>query len=156
MHDATEILIFSALGVAFAAGLIVLARWAQKNIVQIAAYALLAVSFLYVGFAMRSETPGAWTGVEMTGVAIYGSLAGLSFIASPWFVVAGLLLHPFWAISFHYVGTGSAFTAAPFAIGNAGFDVALGLWTAYAIWQSRDKSKAKPDANAPKLKRGRA
>jgi hypothetical protein len=154
MQNATEIILFAALGVAFAIGLVVLARWAKKNVVHIAAYALLAVSFLYVGFAMRSETPGAWVGIEMTGVAVYGSLAGLSFIASPWFAVAGLLLHPFWAIAFHYLGTGAAFTAAPFALANAGFDVALGLWIAFEIWRSRAKIDQK--ANAPKLKKGRA
>jgi hypothetical protein len=156
MHDANEIILFSALGVAFAAGLIVLARWAHKKVVHFAAYALLAVSFLYVGFAMRSDAPGTWMGIELTGVAIYGSLAGLSFVASPWFAVAGLLLHPFWAISFHYLGTGAAFTAAPFALANAGFDVALGLWVAFEIWKSGAEAKTKPDAGAPKLKKGRA
>ncbi len=154
MQDTAEIILFTALGVAFAVGLIVLVRWAKKNVVHVAAYALLAVSFLYVGFAMRSDSPGAWVGIEMTGVAVYGSLAGLSFVASPWFAVAGLLLHPLWAISFHYLGTGSVFTAAPFALGNSGFDVALGLWVAFEIWKSR--AKAKPKADAPALKKGRA
>jgi hypothetical protein len=153
MQDATEIFLFTALGVAFAVGLVVLARWGQKNVVRIAAYALLAASFLYVGFAMRSEAANTWVAIEMTGVAVFGSLAGLSFISSPWFLVAGLLLHPFWAISFHYLGTGSAFTSGPFALANAGFDVALGLYVGFESWRAR--ASATPGADAPKLKKGR-
>ncbi len=142
MQDATEIILFTALGVAFAIGLVVLALWAQKSVSRVAAYALLALAFLYVGFAFRSENANTWIGIEMTGVAVFGSLAFLSMISSRWFVVLGLLLHPFWAISFHYLGTGSAFTPGPFALANAGFDVFLGLYVAFDIWRAGAKPKA--------------
>ena len=84
MLDTTEIGIFTALGVAFAAGLLFLALWGKQNPLRVSAYALIAVAFLYVGFAFRSLDPNSWVAVEMTGVAIFGSLAYMSIIFSPW------------------------------------------------------------------------
>lgn len=132
MLDTTEIAIFAAVGVVFALGLIALCRWSGVAAQRIAAYALIALSFLYVGFAFRAEEPAAWVGVEMTGVAVFGSLAGMSIIGSPWWVVAGFALHPLYAIYFHYIGAGSQFAPAPFVIANAAFDVAAALFVAYA------------------------
>ena len=126
MLDPIEIGIFTALGVAFAAGLLFLALWGKQNPLRVSAYALIAVAFLYVGFAFRSLDPNSWVAVEMTGVAIFGSLAYMSIIFSPWFLVVGLALHPLWAIVFHYNGSGAAFTPGPFALANAGFDVRAG------------------------------
>ncbi len=140
MLDTTEIGIFTALGVAFAAGLLFLALWSKQNPLRVSAYALIAVAFLYVGFAFRSLDPNSWVAVEMTGVAIFGSLAYMSIIFSPWFLVVGLALHPLWAVVFHYNGSGAVFTPGPFALANAGFDVALALYAVYAILQ-RAKTK---------------
>jgi hypothetical protein len=154
MEDITEIVLFAALGVAFATGVAVLARWARQDPLRICAYALIAVSFVYVGFAFGSDKPQSWTAVEMTGVAIFGSFAALSLVASPWFVVAGLALHPLWAIVFHVVGSGSSFTPAPFPLADAGFTGALALFAAYLIWRSR-RAPAKPAAPSQQ-KRGRA
>ena len=142
MLNTTEIVIFIGLGLVFALGLAVLARWSQIAASRIAAYALIAIAFLYVGFALRADDRSVWLGVEMTGVAIFGSLAGLSIIGSPWWVVAGLALHPLWAISYHYYGTGSAFTPAPFALANAGFDVAVALYVAFVAWRGAQSSKS--------------
>jgi len=86
----------------------------------------------------------------MTGVALFGSAAGLSLIGSPWFVVAGLALHPLWAIVFHYVGSGSAFTPAPLALATAGFDGALALLAVAAIVLGKPAPAA-----APAKKQGR-
>ena len=143
MLDTTEIGIFTALGVAFAAGLLFLALWGKQNPLRVSAYALIAVAFMYVGFAFRSLDPNSWVAVEMTGVAIFGSLAYMSIIFSPWFLVVGLALHPLWAIVFHYNGSGAVFTPAPFALANAGFDAALALYAVYAILQ---RAKAKTPA----------
>jgi len=148
MYDDAEILIFVSLGLLFAAGVAILARWSRKGAPRVAAYALIAVSFLYVGFALRSDNPGVWIGVEMTGVAIFGSLALLAIMGSPWFVVAGLAAQAVWAIELHYVGTGSAFTPGPVALANAGFDAALALYVVYVVWRGAGAAKA-TTASAP-------
>ncbi len=155
MFDATEIGIFTALGVAFAAGLVFLALWGKQNPLRVCAYALFVVAALYVGFAFRSTDPNSWVAVEMTGVAIFGSLAYMSMIFSPWFVVVGLATHPLWAIMFHYNGSGSAFTPGPFALANAGFDAALALYALYALL-TRAKKPAPIAQDNRKLKKGKA
>lgn len=142
MYDTAELLIFVSLGLLFAAGVAILARWSQKGAPRVAAYALIAVSFLYVGFALRADNPGVWIGVEMTGVAIFGTLALLTIMGSPWFVVAGLAAQALWVIEFHFVGTGSAFTPGPFALANVGFDAALALYLVYVVWRGAGAAKA--------------
>jgi hypothetical protein len=132
MLNTLEIALFVGLGGLFAAGLVVLARWAQTRPALLAAYALIAVCFLYVGFAIRAENSETWIGFEMTGVAFFGTLAGLSIIGSPWFVVAGLLLHPAWALYVHYFGAGAAFAPAPFVMATVGFDVVAALYVAFS------------------------
>jgi hypothetical protein len=157
MYDTTEIGIFTALGVAFAAGLVFLALWGKQNPLRVSAYALIAVACLYVGFAFRSTDPNSWVAIEMTGVAIFGSLAYMSIIFSPWFLAVGLALHPLWAIVFHYNGSGSAFTPGPFALANAGFDAALALYAVYALLQRRNsKTSAAIAQDNRKTKRAKA
>jgi len=155
MQNTGEIVVFLVLGAAIAAGLFLLARWAKKSATVFAAYALIAVAFLYVGFAFRSDNPNAWAAVEMTGVALFGSLALLSIYWSPWFVVAGFAAHPLWAIYFHYVGAGSDFTPAPIALATAGFDGAMALGTAFFLW-SRRATPSSPTQSASNTQRGRA
>jgi hypothetical protein len=142
MLDTTEILIFAAVGLVFALGLVIFCRWSGAAAQRIAAYALIALSFLYVGFAFRAEAPGPWVGFEMTGVAVFGTLAGMSIIGSPWWVVAGFALHPLYAIYFHYIGAASQFAPTPFVVANAAFDVAMALFVAYAALRGKRKSAA--------------
>lgn len=137
MLDITEILIFAAVGLVFALGLIGLSRWSGLAASRLGAYALIAVSFLYVGFALRAEQPGAWAGFEMTGVAVFASFAFMSIVGAPWWAVAGFALHPLYAIYFHYVGAGSAFAPAPFVIANVAFDVGMALFIAYAALRGK-------------------
>ena len=136
--DTMEIALFLGLGVIFAAGLVILSRWSNTRLSLLAAYALIAVSFLYVGFATSAEQSGTWVGFEMTGVAIFGTLAGLSMIMSPWFVVAGLALHPVWALYIHYYGAGRDFAPGPFVWATAGFDVAAALVVAFMILTAKN------------------
>lgn len=146
MLDNPEIALFVGLGLLFALGLIALARWSKTRPALLASYALIAVSFLYVGFAIRSEEPATWVGFEMTGVAVFGTLAGMSIVGSPWFVVVGFLLHPVWALYVHYIGAGAGFAPAPFVFANVGFDVAVALYVAYsalrASWAAKDAPPA--------------
>src|SRR5512136_186710 len=123
MLDTMEIALFAGLGVLFAIGLIVLTRWSKTRPALLAAYALIAISFLYVGFAIRAENYETWVGFEMTAVAFFGTLAGMSIVGSPWFVVVGLLLHAAWTLYEHYLGAGQAFAPAPAVMATIGFDV---------------------------------
>ncbi len=131
MLDTVEIALFAGLGVLFAIGLIVLSRWSKTRPALLAAYALIAVCFLYVGFAIRAENYETWVGFEMTAVAVFGTLAGMSIVGSPWFVVVGFALHPVWTLYEHYFGAGQAFAPAPFVMATVGFDVMAALYVAY-------------------------
>jgi hypothetical protein len=160
MLDPVEIAIFAALGLGFAIGVAALSRWSKQAPVRVAAYALIAVAFLFVGVALRAENAKAWLPIEMTGVALFGSLGMMGLIGSPWFVVAGLALHPAWAIAFHYIGTGSEFTPGPFAVATAAFDAALALWTAYCVYaagkQGSSQAPSPAAVAAPAKSKGRA
>lgn len=146
MLDTMEIALFAGLGVLFALGFVAFARWSKVRPALLAAYALIAVTFLYVGFAFGSEEPATWIGFEMTGVAVFGTLAGMAIFGSPWFVVAGFVLHPAWALYIHYFGAGSAFAPAPFVIANVGFDVVIAAYIAYiALRGSRETGAAAPE-----------
>ena len=136
--DTTDIALFLGLGAIFAAGLVILSRWSNARPALIAAYALVAVSFLYVGFATSAEEASTWIGFEMTGVALYGTLAGLSLVVSPWFVVAGLALHPIWGLYIHYFGAGRDFAPGPFVWATAGFDIAAAAVVAFMILKAKD------------------
>ncbi|HMK88059.1 MAG TPA: PTS sugar transporter subunit IIA [Methylocystis sp.] len=146
MQNISEIAVFVLLGAAFAAGLVFFARWAVQNPLRVSAFALISVSFIYVGLAFGSDNPQSWTAIEMTGVALFGSLAGASLIGSPWFGVVGLALHPLWDIVYHYVGPGADFTPAPFALADAGFCGALAVYAALAIATTRPAAATPPPA----------
>ncbi|WP_363350974.1 PTS sugar transporter subunit IIA [Methylocystis echinoides] len=142
MLDTVEIALFAGLGVLFAIGLIVLSRWSKTRPALLAAYALIAVCFLYVGFAIRAENYEMWIGFEMTAVAFFGTLAGMSIVGSPWFVVAGFALHAAWTLYEHYVGAGQAFAPAPFVVATVGFDVAVALYVAYMTLRGKQADAA--------------
>lgn len=146
MLDTSEIIMFAALGALFAVGLAVLSRGSQAGLARLAAYALIAVACLYVGFAVRAENAAAWVGFEMTGVALFGSLAGVSIIRFPWLVVLGLAAHPLWAYYFHYLGGGQAFAPAPMVVTTMGFDIAAALFVAISLWRERGKTPASAPA----------
>jgi hypothetical protein len=86
----------------------------------------------------------------MTGVAVFGTLAGMSIIGSPWWVVAGFALHPLYAIYFHYIGAASQFAPAPFVVANAAFDVAMALFVAYAALRGGRKSVTRAEDTSEK------
>lgn len=150
MLDTVEIAIFAGLGALFAIGLIVLARWSKTRPSLLAAYALIAVCFLYVGFAIRAEHSETWVGFEMTAVAFFGTLAGMSIVGSPWFVTAGFLLHAAWTLYEHYFGAGRDFAPAPFVMATAGFDVTVALYVAFMTLSGK-ASKAETAAPERKL-----
>ncbi|MGJ0510377.1 MAG: PTS sugar transporter subunit IIA [Methylocystis sp.] len=146
MLDTLEIALFAGLGVLFAIGLIVLTRWSKTRPALLAAYALIAIAFLYVGFAIRAENYETWVGFEMTAVAVFGTLAGMSIVGSPWFVVAGLLLHAGWTLYEHYLGAGQAFAPAPAVMATIGFDVVVALYVAFMTLRGqKEGAQAAPE-----------
>jgi hypothetical protein len=145
MLDTVEIALFSGLGALFAIGLVVLARWSKTRPALLAAYALIAVCFLYVGFAIRADNSDAWVGFEMTAVAFFGTLAGMSIIGSPWFVAAGFALHAAWTLYEHYFGAGRDFAPAPFVMATAGFDVVAALYVAFTTLTGKGAETAAPE-----------
>ena len=156
MLDTMEIALFAGLGVVFALGLVVLARWSETAPARLGAYGLIAVSFLFVGFALRAENPETWVGFEMTAVAFFGTLAGLSIIGSPWFVTAGLVLHAAWTLYEHYFGAGQAFAPAPAVMAAAGFDVAMALYVAFMTLRAKfGKEPESPAADGKLAARAR-
>jgi hypothetical protein len=150
MLDTMEIALFAGLGVVFALGLVILARWSKTAPARLGAYGLIAVSFLFVGFALRAENSETWVGFEMTAVAFFGTLAGLSIVGSPWFVTVGLALHAGWTLYEHYFGAGQAFAPAPAVMAAIGFDVAMALYV--AAMTLRAKFGKEPDGAAPEHK----
>lgn len=134
MEDAyqlVEIAIFLALGAALGAGFAFLAYAGKLGWRRILALGLAALAVLYLPLAFRSDNISGWLAVEMTGVAIYGSIALFSFMGSPWFLVAGFLARPLWAIQFHYIGTGSAFTPEWIPLVETGFDLVLAAFAGF-------------------------
>ncbi|ARN81778.1 hypothetical protein [Methylocystis bryophila] len=132
-----EIALFSGLGLIFAAGLIVVARWGGRNLPHLAGYALIAACFIYVGLGLGSDNPNSWSAVEMTAVAVFGSLVFLSRLTSVWVLIATLFLHPVWLIYVHYKGSAALFTPAPLVFANAGFDVTLALYLVFLTVSGR-------------------
>jgi hypothetical protein len=146
-----EIALFSGLGLIFAAGLIVVARWGGRNLPHLAGYALIAACFIYVGLGLGSDNPNSWSAVEMTAVAVFGSLIFLSRATTIWLLVAALLLHPVWLIYVHYKGSAALFTPAPLVFANAGFDVALVLYLVFLAL----RGQAAPAPVSPPAGKGR-
>lgn len=151
MLDTVEIALFAGLGALFAIGLIVLARWSKTRPALLAAYALIAICFLYVGFAIRAENYETWVGFEMTAVAVFGTLAGMSIVGSPWFVTLGFVLHAAWTLYEHYFGAGQAFAPAPFVMATAGFDVVAALYVAFTTLRAKSGRSDETAASERKL-----
>ena len=150
MLSPIEIALFAALGLIFAVGLIVVARWGDRNLPHLASYALIAASFIYVGLGLGSENPNSWSAVEMTAVVVFGSLVFLSRLTSAWVLVAALLLHPVWLIYVHYRGAASLFTPAPLVFANAGLDVGLALYLAFLALRDQSAPVSQPTGKGRK------
>jgi hypothetical protein len=160
MEDLIPILVPAAVGALLGAGFVVFARfsarWPQLGARRALGYALIATAAAYVGLAFASDNVKAWFGIEMTGLAIFGSFGLLGIVGSPWWLVAGFALHPLWHVVWHYLGAGSAFTPEWLALGLTGFDAAAAAYLVVAILAGRDASllpKAPATAESVKLSR---
>lgn len=144
MLDTTEIAIFAILGVIFAAGVIALVGWSKMNGARVAAYALIAVAFFYVGFAFRAEKPEIWVGFEMTAVAVFASLAFFSMMGRSWILFVGFVAHAAYAWHIHYVGAGQDFAPQTFVLTTIAFDVTMALYVLYLTWREMLAAKNAP------------
>jgi hypothetical protein len=160
MEDAFPVLIPAAVGALAGAALVVIGRLTagvpQLGARRVLAYALIASAALYVGLAFASDNVNAWLGIEMTGLAVFGSLGALGIVGSPWWLAAGLVLHPFWHLQFHYLGTGSVFAPEWFTLGLTGFDAIGAAYVVASILFKLDPAflpKARPESEEAKLTR---
>jgi hypothetical protein len=108
---------------------------------------LIVAALIYLVFAVSGGADAKWMILELVGVAIYGSFAAMGTRASPWWLVAGWLLHPVWDVAIHYYGAGAAFTPAWYAIACVSFDVAVAAYIAYAL-SIRGESRMRVRANS--------
>jgi hypothetical protein len=149
-----EIAIFAAVGLIFAAGLIVVVRWGGRNLPYIAGYALIAACFVCVGLGLGSDNPNSWAAVEMSAVAVFASLVFVSRATTIWLLIAAFIFHPVWLIYVHYIGAGALFTPAPLVFANTGFDVAIALYLAIVALRGQPASAPVEAASGKRGKRG--
>src|SRR5215212_4055275 len=87
---------------------------------------LIMAAGAYFGFAIMASNLSVaspfWTLVELVGVVVFGTLVLLGLRGSPWWLVAGWVLHPLWDAGLHYFGPGSSFAPEPYAIACISFD----------------------------------
>lgn len=92
-----RLLIGAAMGWLFVA---LARRWRRE--VPLAAWGLVLAALIYVGFALRTGSPGpGWLGVEIAGLAIFGTVAWLGARVSVWFLAAGWGAHAGWDFLHH-------------------------------------------------------
>jgi hypothetical protein len=90
-------------------------------------YGLLAVATVYVALALFASPPDGWVVVEITGVALYGTIGLLGIRGSYWWLFAGWIAHPVWDVGLHCLGSGASFVPAWYAITCASFDVVVAI-----------------------------
>jgi len=94
---------------------------------------LVVASLAYMIFSVHGRAGAGWIGLELLGVAIYGSVAFPGLRGSPWWLAAGWALHPVWDIALHYFGGGAAFAPRPYALACLAWDPIVAVYIAYRI-----------------------
>lgn len=115
-------------------GLFVLIAYAiPTHTLRILFRGLVVAALAYVIFSVHGPASSGWIGLELLGLAIYGGMAFLGLRRSQWWLVAGWALHPVWDIALHYLGAGSAFAPAPYALACLTWDPIVAAYIAYRI-----------------------
>ncbi|HKJ25370.1 MAG TPA: hypothetical protein VKB65_11145, partial [Myxococcota bacterium] len=92
----------AALGAVLGAGFVALARRAGRAELAWIAAGLLVAAAIYplLGLAAHGARE---LRVELFGVALFGGLAGLGLVLTPWLLAAGWLLHAAWDLLLPWV-----------------------------------------------------
>lgn len=109
------------------------------------AVGLGVAAFIYLIFGMRAGSMG-WLGIETAGVVLYGLLAWLGLVRSPWFLVAGWLLHVAWDVGLHAT---ALFVPAPYPGWCLAFDVIVAAYLAVRRKRWAVRRPPSPGASAP-------
>jgi len=86
----------------------------------------------YFGFAIAADAGPIWTLVEVMQAIVFGTMALLGLRGSPWWLVAGWVLHPLWDIGLHYIGPGQSFAPFTYAIACSSYDLVVAAYVAIA------------------------
>ena len=115
-------------GVVLALGTVFLTRKLRPEAAfRVLAIGLVVAAFVYVAFAVAGQAGAWWIGVELLGVALYGTLAWLGFRRWPLVLGWGWVAHAAWDLALHLGGAGAAFTPAWYPWLCLGFDVPIGV-----------------------------
>ncbi len=123
------------LGAAFA----VLARVLNER--RTIAAGLVIAASVYVIFAAAGGASGRWLGLELLGLAVYGSMAYLGLRYSQWWLVLGWAAHPVWDIALHLMSEGSAFAPAWYVTLCVSFDAVVALYLSAQWWHQSKSNK---------------
>ena|SRR5215207_8436658 len=88
----------------------------------------------YVGFAVGAGASGLWFLAEVVHVVVIGAMGLLGLRGSPYWIAAGWALHPLWDVPLHYLGPGSSFAPAGWAISCVTFDWVIAVYIVIAYW----------------------
>jgi hypothetical protein len=96
------------------------------------AFWLFGAAAMYVLFAVRSGDGAAAVLGEITGVAVYGTVALRGLRGSPMWLAAGWALHPVWDIPLHYFGPGASIAPVQYTVSCLTFDLVVAAYIALA------------------------
>jgi hypothetical protein len=92
-----------------------------------------ALAYVLFAFALDADARPAWLAVELAGVALYGGMAVRGVRGSPWWLVAGWLLHPLWDVALHYAGPGAHFAPVWWTVPCLSWDLVTAGYVALRI-----------------------
>jgi hypothetical protein len=113
---------------------ILIAHFAGRYTRHVLAFVLVAAAAFYVRFALQGQASSAWTLAELAGLLVYGAMAVAGVRGSPWWLVAGWLLHPMWDVPLHLVAGGRDFAPTAYPIACVTWDW---LTAAYLVYRTR-------------------
>ncbi|MGH7879588.1 MAG: hypothetical protein ACREQD_08840, partial [Candidatus Binataceae bacterium] len=99
-------------------------KWGARTILG---YGLIVASIIYLPIGVSHGRPLSWMALETLGVVVYVVIAFLGMSGSSWWLVAGWITHPFWAIVLHHFGLGAGFGPYWLTVSSAGFDVLVAV-----------------------------
>ena len=133
-----------ALGVVFAAILVLYARWRGPRGERVVfAIGLIITALLYVGFALAGGASIGWLALEILGVLLYSLFVWLGLRASPVWLAVGWAAHVGWDAGLHLGTRAPSFVPAFIPVFCIGFDLFVASYIvarAYAERTSRTQA----------------